>query len=234
MADHENAAFVFHERPLELRLGVHVEVVGGLVEDQKVGRAPHQLAEADFGLLAAREDADFALDMLGRQAAFGERRTDLVLREAGKFLPDFLNAGGVCVLAHFLFKISNFQILFRLDGALEGGNETEEALQECCLANAVGAGEDDAAAALHRQVEGRGERFVVSDDQVFGGEQKFARRLGVLEVELRLGLFHDFVKSFHLVELLLSRHSHTLVPVTVNSIRRNDVEQSRVFLKGTV
>ena len=119
MADHENASFVFHERPLELRLGVHVEVVGGLVEDQKVGRAAHQLAEADLGLLAAGEDADLALDMLGRQAAFGERRTDFVLREAGEFLPDLFDAGGVCVLAHFLFKISNLQIFSRLDGSFK-------------------------------------------------------------------------------------------------------------------
>ena len=137
MADHENAAFVFHERPLELRLGVHVEVVGGLVEDQKVGRAAHQLAEPDFGLLAAGEDADLALDMLGRQAAFGERRTDLVLREARKFLPDLLDASGVRILAHFLFKISNLQILSRLDGALKRGDETQEALEERGLSDSV-------------------------------------------------------------------------------------------------
>ena len=208
VADHENAAFVVHERPLELRLGVHVEVIGGLVEDQKVGGATNQFAEADFGLLAAGEDADFALDMLRCEAAFGERRTDFVLREAGEFLPDLFDAGRVCVLAHFLFKISNFQILSRLNGARKGGDEAKEALEERRFSDAVGAGEDDAAAALHRQVERGGERLVVSDDQIPGDEQELTRRLGVPEVELRLGLFDDLVKSFHFVELFLPRHGH--------------------------
>ena len=137
VADHENAAFVVHERPLELRLGVHVEVVGGLVEDQKVRGAAHQLAKADFGLFAAGEDFDLALDVLGGEAAFGQGGADFVLGKARKLLPDLFDAGGVNVLIHFLFEIADLQILAGLDRSLKGGDETQEALKERRLSDAV-------------------------------------------------------------------------------------------------
>lgn len=137
MADHEDAALVFFKGALQLFFGVHIEVVGGLVEDQEVGGAAHQFAEADFGLLAAGEDPDFALDVLGCEAAFGEGRADFVLGEAREFLPDLFDAGGVYVLIHFLLEIADLKILTGFDCARKGGNEAQEALEECCLADAV-------------------------------------------------------------------------------------------------
>ena len=128
---------VFFKGALQLFFGVHIEVVGGLVEDQEVGGAAHQFAEADFGLLAAGEDPDFALDVLGCEAAFGEGRADFVLGEAREFLPDLFDAGGVYVLIHFLLEIADLKILTGFDCARKGGNEAQEALEECCLADAV-------------------------------------------------------------------------------------------------
>ena len=53
MADHEDAALVFLEGALEGILGIHVEVVGGLVQEQYVGVPVDEFAETDLGLLAS-------------------------------------------------------------------------------------------------------------------------------------------------------------------------------------
>ena len=137
MADHEDTSLVFHEGAFQLFFGVYVQVVGGLVEDQKVRGAAHQLAKADFGLFAAGEDFDLALDVLGGEAAFGQGGADFVLGKARKLLPDLFDAGGVNVLIHFLFEIADLQILAGLDRSLKGGDETQEALKERRLSDAV-------------------------------------------------------------------------------------------------
>ena len=52
VADHENTALVFLQRPLEFGLGVHVQMVGGLVQEEHIGLAVNQFAQTHLCLLA--------------------------------------------------------------------------------------------------------------------------------------------------------------------------------------
>ena len=52
MADEQDTSLVFLQRPLQLVFGVHIQMVRGLVQEEEVGVAVDELAEADLGLLA--------------------------------------------------------------------------------------------------------------------------------------------------------------------------------------
>ena len=53
MADEQDTSLVFLQRPLQLVFGVHIQVIGGLVQQQEVGFPVDELAQPDLGLLAA-------------------------------------------------------------------------------------------------------------------------------------------------------------------------------------
>ena len=52
MADKQDTFLVLLQCPFQFVLGIHVQVVGGLVQEEEVGVAVDELAEADLGLLA--------------------------------------------------------------------------------------------------------------------------------------------------------------------------------------
>ena len=60
----QEGAGVVDERLLQDVLRLHVEVVGGFVEDQEVGRAHQHAAEGDTGSFSATEDADLFEDVV--------------------------------------------------------------------------------------------------------------------------------------------------------------------------
>lgn len=90
--DEQDAALVFLERTLQLVLGIDIEMVGRLVQHEQVRLVVDQLAQPHLGLLSAAQHRNLALDMLGRQAAAGERGAHLELGEGGELAPDFLDA----------------------------------------------------------------------------------------------------------------------------------------------
>ena len=120
MADEEDAALIGLKGALELVLGIHVEVVRGLVEKKDVALAVYELAEAHLSLLAARENAHLALDMFGGKAALGQSGTDLLLGEAGELAPDLVDAGGGVVIAALLLEIADLKVVAQADAASEG------------------------------------------------------------------------------------------------------------------
>ena len=64
MRNQDESAVVVLERLLQDVLGLHVEVVGRLVEDEKVDRLEQQLDHAEAHALASRQHLDFLLCVL--------------------------------------------------------------------------------------------------------------------------------------------------------------------------
>ena len=91
MAYHQNASAICDQCTLQFVLGIHIEVVGGLVEDEYIGGTVDQLAETHLCLFTAGQDFDKAFNMLGCKAAFCEGGTHLILAVARKLLPDLLD-----------------------------------------------------------------------------------------------------------------------------------------------
>ena len=78
MAYHQNASAICDQCTLQFVLGIHIEVVGGLVEDEYIGGTVDQLAETHLCLFTAGQDFDKAFNMLGCKAAFCEGGTHLI------------------------------------------------------------------------------------------------------------------------------------------------------------
>ena len=49
--------------------------------------------------------------MLGGQTTFGKGRTYLILAVAGEFLPDLFDTGITAITGHFLFEITDTQVI---------------------------------------------------------------------------------------------------------------------------
>ncbi len=71
--DDEHGAGVADEGALEHALGLHVEVVGGLVEDQKVGGLDEHADECDARAFATGKDADFFKDIVAAEEEAAEK-----------------------------------------------------------------------------------------------------------------------------------------------------------------
>ena len=53
MTDHEDAAAIIEKGPPQLLLRIHVQMIGGLVQEKDICLFVNQLAQAHLGLLAA-------------------------------------------------------------------------------------------------------------------------------------------------------------------------------------
>ena len=99
-------------------------MVRRLVEKQKVRLAVDQLTQAHFCLLATAEHAHLALDVLGRQTAFCQCGTHLVLGVGRKFFPDLIDAGRRIARRHLLFEIADGEIIAQRHLAGHHWNQT--------------------------------------------------------------------------------------------------------------
>ena len=127
MAYHQNASAICDQCTLQFVLGIHIEVVGGLVEDEYIGGTVDQLAETHLCLFTAGQDFDKAFNMLGCKAAFCEGGTHLILGKRGKFLPDLFDTGLRVVLGRFLLKIANIQVISQLGKPIQRFDHSQNA-----------------------------------------------------------------------------------------------------------
>ena len=67
MADQKNSSVVLKEQAFEQLKGVDVEVIGGLIKHQEVGRSREQTGQQESVSLAAREAADWRSCPFGRK-----------------------------------------------------------------------------------------------------------------------------------------------------------------------
>ena len=208
MAYHQNASAICDQCTLQFVLGIHIEVVGGLVEDEYIGGTVDQLAETHLCLFTAGQDFDKTFNMLGCKAAFCEGGTHLILAVARKLLPDLLDTGCGNILTHFLLEIADLQIISLLYAAGEGIDQTEDALQQSCLTDSVCTGDDDLGAAFHGQIQRGGQRLVITDYEVGRLENISAGRACLFKIELRLRLFSLQFYYIHFIQLFLTGHRH--------------------------
>ncbi len=75
VGDDEEGSGVVDEGFLEDVLGLHIEVVGGFVEDEKVGGSNEHADESDTGAFAAGEDAYFFVDVVASEEEAAENVT---------------------------------------------------------------------------------------------------------------------------------------------------------------
>ena len=154
MGDEDQRAAVVHERVQQHFLGVEVEVVGGLVEDQEVARVQEHLGEGQPVALAARQHAHPLVDVVAaeeeaaedvadhRHHLHGAGRAHLLVDGVGRVEHGRLVLGEV-VGDHLVPGDADARV-----GPVYAGQDPHQRR----LAGAVGADERDAVAALHHQV----------------------------------------------------------------------------------
>ena len=79
VAHHDESAAVRPEETHEPRLGVGIEVVGGLVEQEQVAAGEQDASQLDAASLPSREDVHRHVDAVGRQPEAGTDATNLGL-----------------------------------------------------------------------------------------------------------------------------------------------------------
>ena len=97
VADDDERAVVVHQRLLQHVLGLHVQVVGGLVEDQQVVGVEQEFAQGEARLLSSRQDLDLLVHVLAAEEERAEQGTDLFADLALGFVVDGLEDGQVAV-----------------------------------------------------------------------------------------------------------------------------------------
>ena len=122
MGNQENCALVFLDGPLEFLLGFDIQMVGRLVEHQKVYRLLHDFAEAHLGRLAAGEGQHLGGDVVIGEAAGSQSRPHLKVGHAGIFLPEFLQCRIVIAGGTFLLEIAYADEFAVFDMAADGLN----------------------------------------------------------------------------------------------------------------
>ena len=140
MADEDQRAVVVLQRQVERLDGLHVQVVGGLVEDHHVGVGHHHLAKQQAVFLAAGADPCLLLEVVGGKQQFPQGGAD-----------DLVVVVGLAPLAHpvkqvevavelrgaVLGAVGDGGVLGPLDLARDGLQFVEQAAQEGGLAGAV-------------------------------------------------------------------------------------------------
>ena len=126
MTDQKDAAFVFFESTFQSLLCIHIQMVGGLIQEQDIGVTVDQLAKPYLGLFSTAQDAYLAFDVLCGKSAFSQCGTDLILCVGRKILPELFDTGGTVVAFHFLFKIADLEIFSQFARTGKSRNQSED------------------------------------------------------------------------------------------------------------
>ena len=155
VADDDDGAFVAVEGVKEYLAALHVEVVGGLVEEQQVARPEQHLGEGGAVALAAAQYRNLLLGVITREeegaedaaAAWNgvEGGVGLHLLEQGVAERERLHL--------VLREVGEDDVVTELDAALVGRHHGGDQLEKRGLAGAVGSDDDDALAPLHLYVD---------------------------------------------------------------------------------
>ena len=106
MGNQQNGSLIFLKSPLQLCLGVHIQMIGRLIQHQQVYGLLHNLAKPHLGSLTTRENHHLGGNMLIGKTTGCQSRPYLKLRHARIFLPNFLNGGIIIALGGFLLEIT--------------------------------------------------------------------------------------------------------------------------------
>ena len=118
MADQENTSLIFDQSLLQSFFGIHIQVVGRLVQKQDICFFVYQFAQTHLCLFTTAQYTHLALDMLGSKPAFCKSGPYFILSIRRKFRPDLINTGSFVVSFYFLFTVSDLKILSKFAGTL--------------------------------------------------------------------------------------------------------------------
>mmetsp|Transcript_36883 Transcript_36883/g.78666 ORF Transcript_36883/g.78666 Transcript_36883/m.78666 type:complete len:313 (+) Transcript_36883:328-1266(+) len=163
MRDDEHAALEVLEGRDEAVDRLEVEVVGGLVEQQQVGRRQHHPTERHARLLSAREPGQLVVDLLALEHELSQQRAQLLVSVVGarggvrESLYDRLVEGERVRLV--LLEVLDDGVLGDdLGAALARGLGAEDQAEQSRLACAVGPEDGDSISALEHEVDVSEER----------------------------------------------------------------------------
>jgi len=171
-------------------LGLHVQVVGGLVEDEQIDGLHEQAYHGETAALAAAEHLDLLLRGFAAKHECTQEVVDLQAHVAGGYAVYGVVDGDVFVeqLGLVLGKIADLHVVAYLEGAVEG-DFAHDTLDECRLALAVLAHKGHLLAALDGERHARedvvvtvGLGYLVADDGIVAAAQTW----GELEVHGRI------------------------------------------------
>ena len=109
---------------------------------------------------------------------------------------------------HFLFKISDFQIISKSYLPTHRRNQSQNTFQKCGLSDSICTGQCDFLSPFNCQSQWFGQWFLVSDYQFFCLYHKPPRCSGCFKRKLRFWFFFCQFNHIHLIQLLLSGHCH--------------------------
>ena len=146
MADHEDGAFEFVDRSLERFSRPDIEVVGGLVHDEEIGRCGAEAGECGLGLFTAGKLADGMKRDVAFQPEAGEQVADVVLDPIRIiFRPDGADDRGAGVeRSQALIVIADLHLVPELGFAGIGFLVPDQGLDQRGFACAVGPDDADA------------------------------------------------------------------------------------------
>ena len=177
--------------PLDQRLDrLEVEVIGRLVEDQHVGFDNTQAAKYQSGGLAARQRAESLVDIVAGK----EHQCQLAAHEADRLvlaaLPD-PGLGGVGrrveIVAMVLGEVAGMGLVAPFDRTGVGRQFAHGDLEQCRLADAIGAHDRQAVAFLHQQVDPV-QHFVIPEGLFDAGDLEHVASAVALLVEAKIGV----------------------------------------------
>ena len=156
--DEDQGAFVGAQGHDERVDRLDVEVRGGLVHEQQVGRADEEAGEGEAGFLSAGKDGDGFVDVVFAEEEGAEDGAGLLFGElvfVGAQLHHVLEHRrvGVQVIETVLGEVAGDDVAAELARAALDRDDAGEDFEERGFARAVGADEDDALAAFGGEVE---------------------------------------------------------------------------------
>ena len=208
MGHQQQGSLVFPEGPLELFLGLHVQVVGGFVQHQQVGRPLHDLAQPHLGRLAPGKGGHPGGDVVIGKPAGRQGCPDFRIAHPRIFLPQFLQGSVLVPLGAFLFEIPYGNKISLFHAAGHRGDHSQQGLQQGGFPQAVGAPDGDFLSPFQLQVHLFGERYIVPQHQVGGREHEPGRGPVLQEPEMGFGFLRPFGEKLHFVQLLLPAVGH--------------------------
>ena len=155
VGDEEHGAFEVGQGGDQHFLGGHVQVVGGLVQHQQVGRIKQHLGHDQPRLLAAGQHAAGLFDIVAREAEAARQGAQGALARLGEGAVQRLEDRLLAVqqVHGVLGEIAHPDAGADADRALVGLGVAGHQLQQGRLAGAVGAQDAPALLAAHQEVE---------------------------------------------------------------------------------
>ena len=131
MGNHQDSARELAQRLIQCLLGVQIQMVGGLVQDQHIGLAQHHNGKLELGPLTAGQRPHLLIDILAGEQYIAQHGADCHLIEPGIAVPQLIQSGLFIVKAGVLLLIvGEIDILSPVHLALVNGEQSLDGFEQ--------------------------------------------------------------------------------------------------------